>query len=72
MKVVAVGLDERKAAMVLLGPHLRCVPHDLLIYDGAIAKAQRGGRVRPAVADHVAGIGIKQTVDLDFERNTSD
>lgn len=28
--------------MVFLGPHLCCVPHDFLIYDGPIAKAQRG------------------------------
>ena len=28
--------------------------------------------MRPAVGDHVAGIGIKQTVDFDFERNPCD
>lgn len=72
LKVVAVSLDERKPAMVFLGPHLCCVPHDFLIYDGPIAKAQRGCRVRPAVGDHIAGIGVKQAVDLNFEGNIGD
>ena len=58
--------------MVFLGPDLCSIPHDFLIYDGAIAEAQRGCRVRPAVGDHIAGIGVEQAVDLDFERNTSD
>ena len=28
--------------------------------------------MRPAVGDHIAGIGVKQAVDLNFERNIGD